>query len=232
MDFKFDSWTKVFLFIFLAFIWYLIRQSSGYYYISKGLFEVIVVALIIIGGQTILWISRYYMPHITANGFTGSILDRPVLLKDKRDVIWAVFNTGESLEPFHFRGKLATIVLPYSQLHRAGRNFISKTFCRRTPFMKLPPVVYRYLQAHASEFNTDVIYFGKYSEEFAHADPDRVEHEAEIDNLNAQINLRDDLLEGKNDALIEQKKFAEEMTGSQRKWYEFFKRSKDADEEK
>jgi hypothetical protein len=181
--------------------------------------EVFVVGFLLIAGQTVLWVSRYFMPHVAVNGFSGSILGRPVLRKDDREIIWCIFNTGESLEPFHFRGKIATLVVPYSQMNKAGRNYVGRTFVRRTPWKNLPHVVKTYLTNHSKDFNTDNIYFGVADEEFLHKNPDVENYEAYIEQLNRQINLRNDLLEGRNDELVEMKKFAEEMSGTKRRFF-------------
>jgi hypothetical protein len=230
---------RVLLFIFVACLYFLIRRGHGDYYISKALTEIFVVAFLIISSQTVLWVSRYYMPHVTVNGLSGSILGRPTIIKGSGtrkgsglvSESWAVFNTGESLEPVHIRGKLATLIIPYSQLRRAGRNFVARTFVRKVPFHSVPPCVYSYLVHYSGDYNTENIFFGKFTEEFEADNPNIMDQEAHIQQLNTQVNLRGDLLEGRNDMLVEMKKFAEEMSGSRKKWFEIFKRSKEADEE-
>ena len=58
-----------------------------------------------------------------------------------------------------------------------------------------------------------IIYYGKYSEEFKHENPEISDVEAQMNSLHSQVNLRDDIIEGRNDMLIEMKKFSEEMVG-------------------
>lgn len=220
-----------FIFVFIAIVYYIFRRNAGDYFINKGIVEIFVVAMIILAGQTVIWVSRYFMPHVAVNGFSGSILGRPTILKDTYGVEWCVFNTGDALQPFYMRGKLATLIVPKSQVNKAGRNYVAKTFVKQTPVTLIPPVVYRYLQHSPGEYNMHKVYFGKFSEKFIHDDPKVAEYEAHIQNLQKQINLRDDLLEGRNDELVEMKKFAEEMSGSKRKWYEIFHRKEEADRE-
>jgi hypothetical protein len=235
-----DLGIKVLLFVFGACIYYMVRRDAGDYYINKGIVEIFCAGFLMISSQTIMWVSRYYMPHVAVNGHSGSILGRPVVVKGSgykntnQETInpeWSIFNTGESLEPFHMRGKLSTLVVPTNQILRAGSNYIGRVFVRKVPFDSLPPEVYSYLVHHGSDYNKDVIYFGMYSEEFTFDNPDAIDHQSQVAKLNGQINFRNDLLEGRNDSLIEMKKMAEEVTGSNKKWYEALRRPKDADEE-
>lgn len=218
---------SVAFYLFIALIYIVFRFEAGEYSVNKGFFEVILVSCAIVSGSTLVWASRYSMPHVTVNGFSGSILGRPVLIKDNNDVCWAIFNTGVYLEPIHGKGKLATLIVPQEQLNLAGSNFVGLTFVKKTPPNFLPPVVYKFILRNSTDFNTTNIYFGKYSEEFEHQNPQISDFEIQIENLFGQINLRDDLLEGRNDALIEQKKFADQMTESRRSWTDIFRRKED-----
>jgi hypothetical protein len=230
-----DRFMPILIFIFFGVLWYLIRRSAGDYYISKGIFEVLALAFVLVASQAILWISRYYMPHVTVNGFSGSILGRPVLIKEvsldkkEEDIYYAVFNTGEFLEPFHGRGKLATLVVPWNQLNQAGRNFVGLTFVKKTPVRSLPPLVYRYL-LRSGLYNVENVYFGKYAEKFQHVDPKVALYEDQLENVQSQVNLRNDLIDDRNDVLAEQVKTAEELTHSKRSWLDFLRRKPTADQ--
>lgn len=226
-----DFTIPIFTFFFFAILYYVFRKDAGDYTINKGVIEIMAVAFAIISGQTVLWISRYYMSQVTVNGFSGSILGRPVLLKDAHNISWVIFNTGEFLEPFHGKGKLATLVVPRSQINRSGKNYVGLTFVRKTPIKNLPTVVHSFLVHNQKDYNLNVIYFGKYSEQFIHQNPEITDFEAQVQNLYSQVNMRDDLLEGRNDILIEHKKFAEEMTDSKSRWTDVFRRKPEADKE-
>lgn len=229
-----DFTTKLVMLIFFAVLYFIFRakiQQAGDYSITKPIVEIFVVIFLIFTSQTVVWISRYYMPKVAVNNFSGSILGRPVVIKDRYDQSWALFNTGEYLEPFHGKGKLATLVIPLEHLRQAGKNFLGLTFVRIIPAKKLPPVVYSYLMHHSVDYNLQRVYFGKFTEEFQQDNPEAIDYELQIQSLQQQINLRDDLLEGRNDELVEMKKFAEEMSGSKQKWYEIFKRKESADKE-
>jgi len=52
-----------------------------------------------------------------------------------------------------------------------------------------------------------------------------------IARLNTQINLRDDLIEGRNDELIEMTEFAKQISGTDKHWYDVLKRSPQANQE-
>lgn len=229
-----DYITQVVFFVFFAILYYFFRnevQNAGDYTINQPIVEIFVIAFLIVSGQTVIWVSRYYMPHVTVNGFSGSILGRPVYLKDVYGFTWAIFNTGEYLEPFHGKGKLSTLIVPASSLRRSGRNYVSLTFVKRFNYLKLPNVVYSYLVENSNDYNTKVVYYGKYSEEFLHQDPQVSDHELQIESLNQQVNLRNDLLENRNDVLIEHKKFADELSGTKTGLFSFLRRKKTADEE-
>ena len=229
-----DFGVKILIFCFIGCVYYLIRKDSGDYYINKGIMEVLVIGCLILFSQTVMWVSRYYMPQVTVNGHTGSILGRPIVVKssgvsrpgDSSTIQkqYSVFNTGESLEPFHIRGKLSTLVVPKEQIHRSGQNYIGRVFVRKVQYESLPPEVYSYLQHHSGDFNTEVIYYGEYSEEYTFNNPDTIDYQAQITKLNSQINIRNDIIEGRNDLLVEMKKMAEEVSGSNKKWYEVLRR--------
>lgn len=182
-------------------------------------------------GSLAVWVSRYRMPHVTVNNFSGSILGRPVVVKDHEGIFWAIFNTGEYLQPIHHPGKIATLVVPYNQINQAGKNYVGRTFVRRTPFNGLPNIVKHYLTRHKKDFNTNDIFYGKFSEEFVHENPSITDYEQQIENLNTMVNLRDDLLEGRNDQLLDMVEFGKRVSGNQKHWWEAFKRSPTADKE-
>jgi len=218
-------------FLLFASIYYLIRRGSGSYFINKGLLEIFVVAFLIVSGSSIVWISRYYMPHLTLNNFSGSILGRPIVLKDKDGFEWAVYNTGESLNPVHLKGKLMTVVVPWRQINLTGQNHVGKTFVRLAPLSFLPPVVHTFLINNKEDYNLDKIKFGRNSEEFRHKNFEIEDYEAEMDTLHSQINLRNDLLQGRNEIFEEQLEFAKKMSSGKRSIFDVFRRPKPESEE-
>lgn len=231
---------NVLLFVFFCCVYYLVRCDGGEYYINKGITEIFIFSFLALSSQMVLWISRYYMPKVVVNGHNGSILGKPIIIKgsgsknNESDPIvenWAIFNTGESLEPFHLRGKLSVLVIPFDTLKTAGSNYISRVFVRRTPVMSLPSEVYSFLVHNSIDYNLENVYFGKFSEDFVDQNPDIMDYEAYIGKMNHQLNLRNDMLEGRNDMLIEMKKFAEEMSGDKKRWYDVLRRSKRADDD-
>lgn len=227
-----DTFINVIIFVFFAIIFYLAGEyfKWGFYTIKVSITWIFSVAFCMITGQTLMWISRYFMPHFTANGVSGSILGRPIRIRDKDGMEWAVFNLGECLEPFHFKGKISTAVCPWSQLNRAGRNYIAKTFMRRVLPGSIPSVVYNFLQHNKDDFNVKIIYYGKFDEEFLHKNPEISDYEDKIASLNTRINLDKDIIEGRNDVLVEMKKFADEMSGNGFSWTSIFKRKERQDE--
>jgi hypothetical protein len=225
-----NPYLKYFIIVFFAFLWFFFRRNDGEYYVNKGFMEVLCFSSMYVLGETILWVSRYFMGHLTLNGISGSILGHPVLVRDKNKVVWAIFNLGESLEPFHLRGKLATAIVPYKQINRAGKSYVGLTFVKKHPFKFLPPEVYSYLVHHESEFNTKKIYFGLHSERISHID-EIEDQQMLVENLYSQINMRNDLLEGRNDSLIEQQRLADEISGRKENILDKLKRSNKQDEE-
>ncbi len=165
---------RVFFFISLGLIWIFFRTyylESGEYFINKSIVEFGVVSLIVLSHETVLWVSRYFMPHVTVNGHSGSILGRPVKktqrfrIVDKVtgvektiDLSFAIFNTGESLEPFHFRGKISTLIFPWVSLAMSGQNYISLTSVQKVNFKSLPPRVYNFLVQNKDLYNIDNVY--------------------------------------------------------------------------
>ncbi len=222
------SVSKVIVFTLIGIVYYLIRRDSGEYYMSKPIMEILVFSFFVVAGQTILWWSRYYMPHVTVNGASHSILGRPIVLQDKDKSEWLVFNCGESLEPFHFRGKLGTLVVPKPSMKRAGRNYVGLPFVKRTPVLALPKVVSRYLFRNKDQYNIEKIMFGRYTEEFLIDNPQIPDFEDVRENLLTQINLLTRVIEGNNDHLLEMMEMARSITGEKKKWYQVFKK----DEEK
>ena len=169
------------------------------------------------------------MGHITLNGFSGSILGRPDVVKDKKGIKWAIFNTGEYLDPIHGRGKLATCVVPLNQVKRVGRNYISSTLVQLKPFRLLPSFVNNYLRYESQRFNSTKVYFGYVDEEFAHVNPDFDDLQDKIDALESRVNSQRKIIEGKNDELIEQIELNKKITGNENPIFGFLRRSPSAD---
>jgi hypothetical protein len=242
-----DSLSPVLVFIFFSILYYLVRaniQEAGFYEIRQPAVEIFVIAFLIVSGQTIMWISRYFMPHVAVNGFSGSILGRPTYIsqkyksKDKDnqektlDYTYAVFNTGESLEPFHIKGKLATLIVPSVALKRAGQNYLASTFVKKFPVKFLPPDVYNYLIHHENDYNLENIYFGNFDEEFASENPDVTNFQDLLDASHSQTNFLRNILEGRNDDIKEVYELGKTLAGNDDKWYQkLVRRSKTADEE-
>lgn len=214
-----SSTIKIAFFIAVATIYYFLRKPSGDYSIQKPVVEVAVILLFWSLSSFWIWISRYNMPHVTSNNFNGSILGRPVVLKDINSVEWLVFNTGDHLEPIYGPGKLATLILPKNGTYRAGKNYVSRTFVSKTPINFLPPIVFRYLYHNQNNYNTENIFFGKFAEESIDENKDTPKYEHLIQNLNSQVNERDKIIERDNDTLVEMKKMAEEVTGQKQSWW-------------
>lgn len=238
---KDEQLPKILVFIFAAIIYFVFRhyiQGAGQYGISKPIVEIFVIIFIYFSTSSIIWVSRYYMPHVAVNNFSGSILGRPIVinqqyrLKDKLvNFSFAVFNTGEFLEPFHGKGKIATLVVPFTQLKSVGRNWIGTTFVKKFPLKLLPPNVYNYLIHHKSEFNLENIYYGKYSEDFISSNPDVEMLEQQLEASYQHTNFLRDILERRNDDLIEMTELGKKLSGSEKPWYSAFIPSKSQSEE-
>lgn len=201
------------IFGIFALIWYFVNQEAGFYTIKKPLFEIILVFLALVVGKLATWVSRYHMGWVATNNFAGSILGDPIVLKDAHGIRWAVFNTGVSLYPVPMQGKLATLILPFEQINKSGKNYVARTFVKRTPVRMIPPVVYKFLMHNKSNYNTTEVFYGKYDQEFMHENPKTADYEQREQDLFSQINLRGDLLEGRNDEFTEMHEFAKELTG-------------------
>ena len=214
---------SIFLFLLASAIYYFLFKNTGDVSISKPIVHIFLVALCILGGSSVVWISRYYMPHVTCNGHSGSIYGKPVRLVDNHGIAWNVFNTGDSMMPVYMRGKLCTLVVPVSQMNEANNYWVGKTFVKLAPLKALPSVIYRFLVRHSSDYNLDKVKYGFHAEEFVHQEPQIASYEAQIENLNSQINLRDDLIERRNDELIEMVEFGKSVSGIQGHWYDFLK---------
>lgn len=212
-------------------IYWFIRKDAGDYRVKKCTFEVIVALFVLSMGQAAFWISRYYMSRVTVNGFNGSILGVPVIIKDKTGVDWAIFNTGNCQYPVPMRGKLATLVVPLCQLHQVGSNFIGTVFARRTPFRSLPNQVYLYLVHNKQDYNLTNVFFGYYNELLQSEDPELMDLHQILADKESQLNQRDDIIEGRFDTLVEIKKFADELTGNNFSLGKLLRRKKTADDE-
>lgn len=206
---------KWYIIIFGLAVWILIRRGAGEYFVKKALLEVGVILLLIFAGEYAFWFFRYYMPHVTANGFCGSIGARPYVVGD-----YAIFPCGEVYEPFHLQGKLHTLVVPKKHVLRSGRNFISLIQVKKTPMIQLPEEVHRFLYHNQEKFNIAQIYYGEYTEEFRHENEVLPDFEEERANLRKQINMRNRIIEGDNDMLVEVMKTAREL-GQESGWRKF-----------
>jgi hypothetical protein len=227
----FKELDKRILVVGLVVLYYFIRRDAGDYYINKGIIEMTYLAFIPwLMTTAILWKARYQMFHVTVDGFSGSFMGTPPMVKDHK-IIYAIINTGESIDPVHVKGKLATLVIPRNQLNKVGNNLVGSTKVKKLPLHKLPRNVYRYVRDHETDFNIDNVYFGFYDRSFMHENPDLKQLEADLENIHALINEQDDLLEGKNDRLIEQMEFAKQISGKP-SWIEMFRRPPRSDEEK
>lgn len=206
-------------------VWPFIRRNAGQYFINKGLLEIMVVGLLFFSAEYMFWFYRYYMPHVVCNGFSGSILGRPKIRGD-----YAIFKCGEVTRPIHLEGNLHTLVLHIKTLKRVGKNYISTAVANKIPYIQLPEKVYREIYNNASDYNTNKIYIGEYSEEFIDDNIDLPDFIEEKKNLNRAINIRNKIIEGDNDLLIEQMKTAREL--GEESWYKkFLPKKKDKEED-
>lgn len=197
------SYKNIVIFLVCSVIFYLIMKDKGYISIKHGLFWPLAVGALLVSTETIKWWSRYRMPHLVLNGFSGSIWGRPDIVNDENGMKWAIFNTGEFKEPVHGRGKLATVIIPFNQLKCDGMNYHGSTLVKKTPFKILPSILFNYLRYNKERFNVEKIYYGYVDEDFVHQNPDFADLEAEIEALNTRINSQRLTIEGNNDELIE-----------------------------
>lgn len=211
--------------VLVLLIYYLFNRNKGQYLIDKALLNSITVLALYFIGEGVIWMFRYKMPHVVCNGFSGSILGRPDKVGD-----WAIFRTGESIEPVHIPGKLATLVVPWDSLQRAGKNFCSLTLVRKTPVKYLPPVVYRYLQRNKDGiydgFNIEKIYFGIHTEKWI---AEHVEQEVKddmVEDLNQRVNFRGDLMIGRRDDITEEIEATRDWHKGKTSFWDFFRKKK------
>lgn len=229
-----DVLTSVVIWILVAVVYYFVRvkfQNAGQSGLNTAIVEIGFAALCISSGKVAVWFSRYYMPKVCVNNFSGSILGKPVSIKDDNGVDWAIFNTGESLEPVHLRGKLATLIVPLSAIKELGSNWAGSVFVKKTPLNFTPPVAYNYLVHHSEDYNLENVYFGKFSTDFETTEPVISDYEEKIQALHSQINFRNDIIENRNDQLFEMYELGKKLSGNEKRWYDFLKRSKTADEQ-
>lgn len=216
---------KIFVVILLICIWYLIRRNSGEYYINKGLFEILIVSFLYFTGEYLIWMFRYYRPHVCVNGFSGSIEGRPRIEGD-----YAIFACGYTDKPIAISGKLATLVVPKDHIKKAGRNYVGLTYVKWWPLLNLPHQVSHFLYHHEDQYNTQNIFFGYYSEEFLKANEKLPKMIREKTNYERLINERDRFIEGDDDLLIEKMKTAKEL-GQDSIFGRFLSRRKKEDDE-
>ena len=221
---------KVGFWLLLTCLYLLYMKDKGDYLVNKGFVHVNVLFTMYVTGQSVIWASRYAMKQFGSNGHSGSILGKPVIIKDSNGINWAIFNTGESLDPIHMRGKLSTGIVPESQLNEAGGYYFCRTFTKKVPINFLPSKVTSYLKRHESLYNLKNIYFGKYSAEFIHENPDIMDYEELIEKKESEINMRNDMLEGRHEVILEMNEFAKELVGEKKGMFDFLKRSNQQDE--
>lgn len=212
------------IFVFVIILWAIIRRNDGEYYINKGLVEIGGACLIYFGSEYAFWFFRYYMPHVTVDGFCGSIGKRPYIVGD-----YAIFPCGEVFQPVHLEGRIHTLVVPKRQIKRAGRNYIALTKVKKTPILQLPENVHRFLYHNQTDFNVKHIFYGEYTEKFIQEQEELPDFTEEIANYRRQVNIRNRMVEGDNDLLIEQMKAAREL-GEDKKFFGFLKKKKDEGE--
>jgi hypothetical protein len=230
---------KFFAFVLIGLLYFFLRRSAGFYEVSKGFFEILVCLIIVLAGASAVWISRYYMPHVCVNGFSGSILGSPVVKMDINGRKWLIFNTGEYLDPFHGRGKLATLVVPFDMMRKVGNSWVGIVSVSKKPLRLLRPVVFSFLSRNSGDYNLEVIYSGRFDEtqkleavvfsgEKKSAFDIISDLELENESLNGALNIRGTIIEGNNDILIEMKKSSDELQGK-KSLFDVFRRKESAD---
>ena len=223
---------KALLILLAAVIYAIVRRNAGQYYVNKGLQEEIIFFLFFFSSLYMFWFFRYWMPHVTCHNFSGSIGRDPYVVGK-----YCIFPCGEVFEPVHMKGKLHTLVLPKAHVKKVGRNFIAPNYVKKTPLLNLPEDVHRFIYRRPEEFNMDIIFAGEYTEKFIkdHSDPLAVEETLpdfieEKENLNRRVNIRNRMIEGDNDLLVEQMKAAREL-GEDSPWRKFLPKKREKEEE-
>jgi len=223
---------KALLLALVAIVYALIRRDAGEYYVNKALQEEIIFFLLFFGSMYLVWFFRYWMPHVTCNGFSGSIGGDPFIVGK-----YAIFPCGEVYEPVHIPGKLHTLVVPKKHMRKVGRNFVSAVYAKPVPLLNLDEEVQRFLYRGKGRFNTHNIFSGDYSEKFLkkNSDPLKMEETLpefieEKENLNRRVNVRNRMIEGDNDLLVEQMKAAREL-GQDSWWRRFLPKKREEKEE-
>ena len=231
------SWV---LYILGSLVFYLFMKDRGYIQIDHGLFWPGFIGFCIVTGQTIIWWSRYKMPKVAVNGFNGSIWGKPHPVLDDDGVVWAIFNTGEFLEPVRGKGKLATLIVPWYKkkedgskifyLKQAGKNYIGMTLVELKPLKFVFGSANNHLRMNSEKYNLDKIYIGRYTEEFIYSNPVILDHQAKEEVLQLRINSQRKAMEGNNDELVEQIELAKKMGGTESTWSKFLSTKKNNNE--
>jgi hypothetical protein len=177
------------------------------FFINQGLFLAMIGTLIVLLGISCVWISRYYMPHVTVNGVGGSIEGPPTKIKDTQGRIWQIHKLGASKYPIPLPGKLGTLVVPDDLMKKAGARYVGLVRASKLPFKKLPPSVFNYIYHHKDGidgFNVKNVWFGKYTP----ADLRRItevnlRRDEELHDLYSRYNSRQKLLEGDHEDIEE-----------------------------
>lgn len=201
------------------------RGVSCEYFIHKGLLWSLIILLLFFASIYVIWLSRYYSNHVTCNGFSGSIDGRPVIVGD-----WCIFACGTAKYPVYIEGKLATLIIPKIHVNRAGRNYVSKTLVSRFPFENLPHDIGSYIYHNRDHYNLKNIYFGKFSEEFVHNNPEILDYEDKIEKLQRAVNERNLIIERDHDIVVEKVKVAKEIVKDESlgsKFKQMFKRNEE-----
>jgi len=184
------------------------------YFINQGLFIAIILSSACIIGYSIIWISRYFMPHVAVNGCCGSTDGPPVCIKDHNEKEWLIFNLGDSHYPTPMRGKLGTLVVPKLLMRHEGRHWVGTVFAQRTPFKRLPPALFSYLYHNSSDYNTKEVFFGQYTTgDFALLSSVDLHRDEIISDLNIRYNSRQKLLEGDHEDIEELIETGKEVLG-------------------
>lgn len=196
MEETYKNWVLYFIVCFI--IWFWVRTKPPLE-VSATIGFLTAWTAIFAVGELFVWISRYELPKVVTDSFNGSIYENPDKIGQ-----FGVFNTGYSLYPVPMRGKLATLVIPLSQLRKYGGNFMSRCRVKKTPLNCLPPDVCRYLKRNDGRYNIKNIYFGDYSEKFSFENEIIPEMKEVTEDLNRQINEAREVIEGKNDMLVDE----------------------------
>ena len=212
------NWTKIIFFTIGAFL-YIYMMNKNYpdlqYYFPYAVVHVLSFIYFVNIGSAVKWKLRYKSPQFVAHGVHGSIQGKPEYIPDPTmgdGFHWAIINLGH-VGNTPLRGQLATAIVPANQLQEVGDSLEALTLVQLYPLNLLPAPVNFYLRQENSRFNTNQVYFGKFSKAFIDKSALQQDLQSQLNAKNSEINVLRKSQEGKFGDFEDIQEMAKRITG-------------------